>query len=88
MSVFLIAQQGADLEAQICAAFDRMKPSEVSLFVWLPTAQKLFEALRSPRVEFFDDEVDIADGYTVELFPIRYSPRTMDWLLRQLGVIQ
>ncbi|MDA8254397.1 MAG: hypothetical protein M0Z99_01950 [Betaproteobacteria bacterium] len=84
----LIARKGVDLEAQICAAFDQRKPGDVGLFVWLPDARKLFQAFRWPRVTIDGDDVEIADGYEVDLFPIRYSPLTMRWLLLQLGLLE
>ncbi|WP_018913663.1 hypothetical protein [Thiomonas sp. FB-6] len=84
----LIARKGVDLEVQICAAFDQLPPAEVGLFVWLPDARKLFQAYRGPRVSIDGDDVEIADGYEVDLFPVRYSPLVMRRLLRQLGLLE
>ena len=88
MAAALIARRGVDLEAQICAAFDRLPASEVGLFVWLPEVRKLFQAYRGPRVSIDGDDVEIADGYEVDLLPVRYSPPTMRWLLSQLGLLE
>ena len=86
MSALLVASQDRDLEAQICDAFDRTQ--DVSLFVWLPKPRRLYEAFRSPRVTIEGNDVEVVDGYEVELFPVRYSPPTMGWFLRELGVIR
>lgn len=88
MPTALIARKGVDLEAQICSVFDQLPPAEVGLFVWLPEARKLFQAFRGPRVAIDGDDVEIADGYEVDLLPVRYSPPTMRWLLRQLGLLE
>ena len=88
MGAALIARRGVDLEAQICSAFDQLPPTEPGLFVWLPDARKLFQAYRGPRVAIDGDEVEIADGYEVDLLPVRYSPPTMRWLLLQLGLLE
>jgi hypothetical protein len=68
--------------------FDKMPANEVSLFVWLPTSMKLFQAFRGPRVFIDGDDVEILEGYEVELFPIRYSQQTMLWFLNRLGLIR
>ena len=88
MAAALIVRRRVDLEAQICAAFDRLPAAEVGLFVWLPDARKLFQAYRGPRVSIDGDDVEISDGYEVDLLPVRYSPTTMRWLLRQLGLLE
>lgn len=84
MSALLVAAQDRDLEAQICEAFDQIR--DVSMFVWLPKPRRLYEAFRAPRVTIEGDDVEIVDGYEVELFPVRYSAPTMRWFLRELGV--
>ncbi len=84
----LIAHKGIDLEGQIAQAFERLPRSDVALWVWLPQPRKLFEALRGPIVEFSGDEVEIRDGFEIELLPARYSAPTLRWLLRQLGLLE
>ena len=88
MAAALIARRGVDLEAQICGAFDQLPAAEVGLFVWLPEVRKLLQAYRGPRVSIDGDDVEIVDGYEVDLLPVRYSPTTMRWLLRQLGLLE
>ena len=88
MASALIARRGVDLEAQICAAFDQLPPTESGLFVWLPEARKLFQAYRGPRVAIDGEDIEIADGYEVDLLPVRYSTPTMRWLLSQLGLLE
>ena len=81
----ITAKRGADLEAQICAAFDSMS-GEVSVFVWLPESHKLFEAFRSPRVDMRDWTVE--EGYEVEIYPVRYSAPLQRAMLRDLGLLR
>ncbi len=88
MAELLIAQQGIDLEAQIARAFEQLPREVVALFVWLPKPRKLFEALRGPIVAIDGDEVDVRDGFEIELLPVRYSSPTMRWLLGQLGLLE
>ena len=88
MAHLLIAAQGLDLEAQIAQAFERLPRTVVALFVWLPKPRKLFEAYRGPLVEFIGEEVEIREGFEIDLFPVRYSPPTMRWLLEQLGLLE
>ena len=88
MTALLVASQGLDLEAQIAQAFEKLPPSEVALWVWLPKPRKLFEALRGPLVEFFGDEVEIREGFAIDLLPVRYGAATRRWLLQQLGLLE
>ena len=88
MTALLIASQGLDLEAQIAQAFEKLPPSEVALWVWLPKPRKLFEALRGPLVEFFGEEVEVREGFEIELLPVNYSPPNRRFLLARLGLLE
>lgn len=88
MAHLLIASQGLDLEAQIAQAFERLPRSVVGLFVWLPKPRRLWQAYRGPIVELLGDEVEIREGFEIELLPVRYSLPTMRWLLSELGLLE
>ena len=88
MSELLIARRGLDLEAQIAETFERLPRTTMSLWVWLPKPRRLYWALRGPVVRFAGDEVEIRDGFEIDLLPVSYSPPTLRWLLGQLGLLE